>query len=222
MNSNSQSNLTRVGLIFALLLVFYKPIYGIFVSIQDMINRSNATKIKFQGFDIDLSNTKEQIFDKKLQIYKNNFQMGFQIPILEKYRNALKKQLIEAKLEPNEQINVLLTLLANTQLCLFMLHIDKQLSKEQIEFLAYLNNQTTPIKQAALLPFLKMAQTNNKVINLNFERVLNILFKLHLIAKNISFYTVTDLGKAYLIFRVWSGYPINFNSSKKINNLKKL
>ena len=222
MNANIQSTLLRAGLVFALFIIFYKPIYGIFASIQDMISRSNATNIKFQGFDIDLSNNKDlQSFDKKHQIYKNNFQMGFQMPILAKYRNALKKQLIEAKLEPNEQINILLNLLANAQLYLSMLRIDKQLSKEQIELLSYLNNLATPIKQTDLLPFLKKEQTKHKAmdINFDFDHFLNILCKLHLIDKNSYFYSVTDTGKAYLIFRVWSGYPINFHPISKLKKI---
>ncbi|MES2141430.1 MAG: hypothetical protein V4471_00870 [Pseudomonadota bacterium] len=222
MDSNLQSTLMRVGLIFVLFLIFYKPIYGIFASIQDMISRSNATNIKFQGFDIDLSNNKDpQSFDKKHQIYKNNFQMSFQLPLLEKYRSSLKKQLIDAKLEPNEQVNILLNLLANTQLCLSMLRIDKQLSKEQIELLSYLNNQTTPVTQTELLPFLKKEQIKYKGIDINFDRFINILFKLYLIDKNSSFFTVTDTGKAYLVFRVWSGYPISFNPNSKLKKLTK-
>ena len=207
MSPNNQSTLMRTGLAFALFLLFYKPIYGIFASIQDMISRSNATNIKFQGVDIDLSNNKDpQSFDKIHQIYQNNFHFGFPIPTLDKYRGELKKQLVEAQLEPNQQINILLTLLANAQLCLSMVQIDKQLSQEQIALLSYLNNQTTPSKQSDLLPFLKKEQTKHKAIDIKFDQFLNTLIKLHLIDKNSnSFYTVTDTGKAYLIFRVWSG-----------------
>ncbi len=132
--------------------------------------------------------------------------MGFQLPLLTKYRSALKKQLMEAKLEPNEQVHILLTLLANAQLCLTTLRIDKQLSPDQIELLSYLNNHTKPIKQTELLTFLKKEHG----ININFDQFFYVLFKLQLIDKKDSFYSITNLGKAYLIFRVWSGYPISF------------
>ncbi len=78
MNSNLQSNLIRSGLVFVLFLIFYKPIYGIFASIQEMISRSNAANIKFQGFDIDLSNNKDaHYFDKKTKYIEITFKWGF-------------------------------------------------------------------------------------------------------------------------------------------------
>jgi hypothetical protein len=206
MDSNLQSTLVRAGLIFALFFIFSGPINGIFASIQDTISKSNTTSIKLKGLDIDLSNNNQ--LSSINQIYKDNLEMSYQSPVISKYKKLLRKQMTEAKLSPDDEIDILINLLANTRLNLFMLLIDKQLSEEQIGLLSYLNGKTTPIEQNQLLPFLKKGKS--KDIHASFAQFLNILLASHLIAENVSSYTITPLGKEYLIFRVRIGHPINF------------
>ena len=210
MDSRFYSTLVRASLAFAFVFIFSGPIKGIFFSIQDTISKSNTTSIKFKDLDIDLS-TNNQLSPIN-QMYKRDLEMAFQSPVISRDEKFLRKRLIEAKLNPDDQTDVLIRLLANTRLNLFMLLIDKQASEEQIELLSYLNDQTMPIEQTKLLPFFKKWQKKSKDNSDSFSQFLNVLLTLNLIAENVSSYTITPLGKEYLIFRVRFGHPINFNN----------
>ncbi|BBB14983.1 hypothetical protein RVIR1_04720 [Candidatus Rickettsiella viridis] len=206
----------RAGLAFSLVFIFAGPIKGIFASIQDTINKSNNTNIKFKDLDIDFS-TNNQLSPIN-QMYKRDLEMAFQSPVISRDETFLIKRLIEAKLSPDDQTDVLIRLLANTRLNLFMLLIDKQVSEEQIGLLSYLNDQTIPIEQTKLLPFFKKWQKKSKNNSYAFTQFLNVLLALNLIAENVSSYTITPLGKEYLIFRVRFGHPINFDNIPSSKN----
>lgn len=216
MNSRFYSTLVRAGLFFAFVFTFAGPIKGIFASIQDTISKSSTTSIKFKDLDIDLS-TNNQLSPIN-QMYKHDLEMAFESPVISRDEKFLRKRLVEAKLNPDDQTDVLIHLLANTRLNLFMLLIDKQVSEEQIGLLSYLNDQTLPIEQTKLLPFFKKWQKKSKDNSDNFSQFLNVLLTLNLIAENVSSYIITPLGKEYLIFRVRFGHPINFNNTTKSKN----
>ncbi|WP_126322484.1 hypothetical protein [Candidatus Rickettsiella viridis] len=216
MDSRFYSTLVRAGLAFSLVFIFAGPIKGIFASIQDTINKSNNTNIKFKDLDIDFS-TNNQLSPIN-QMYKRDLEMAFQSPVISRDETFLIKRLIEAKLSPDDQTDVLIRLLANTRLNLFMLLIDKQVSEEQIGLLSYLNDQTIPIEQTKLLPFFKKWQKKSKNNSYAFTQFLNVLLALNLIAENVSSYTITPLGKEYLIFRVRFGHPINFDNIPSSKN----
>lgn len=216
MDSRFYSTLVRASLAFAFVFLFFGPIKGIFASIQDTISRSNNTNIKFKDLDIDFS-TNNQLSPIN-QMYKRDLEMAFQSPVISRDETFLRKRLVEAKLSPDDQTDVLIRLLANTRLNLFMLLIDKQVSEEQIGLLSYLNDQTIPIEQTKLLPFFKKWQKKSKNNSYAFTQFLNVLLTLNLIAENVSSYTITPLGKEYLIFRVRFGHPINFDNIPSSKN----
>lgn len=210
MDSRFNSTLVRAGLVFALALIFSGSIKGVFASIQDTISKSNSTSIKFKDLDINLANNNQ--LSPINQLYKRDLEMAFQSPVISKDENFLRKYLLEAKLSPDDQTDILIHWLANTRVNLFMLLIDKQVSEEQIGLLSYLNDQTIPIEQTKLLPFFKKWQIKSKDNGYTFPQFLNALLTLNLIAENVSSYAITPLGKEYLIFRVRFGHPISFNN----------
>lgn len=210
MDSNLQKTLVRTGLVFFLVITFSGPIKGVLTSIQHAISKSNKTNIKFKDLTIDLSNNSQSL--PVNPIHQPNVQLAFQSPIIVNGQGLIRKQLTDANLSLENQTDLLINALSYTKLNLYLLMVDKKLSIEQRRLLSHLNGNNVPTEQSNLLPFFERWQKRHKRSNCSFTQFLTDLLTLKLISKNISSYSITSLGREYLIFRVRLGNSTNFDN----------
>lgn len=172
----------------------------------------NKTKINFPGFNIDLSGGDPSLpIGQQDQTNLKQFVLlkAFQSNVVTIEEKSIRDHLIEANTTTEQAINVLINHLANSRLNITMLLINNFIYNEQIELLAFLNNQINSSPEAKLRPFFERWKERSKDSNYTFECFLNFLLQHRLVAQNIEGYSISILGKEYLAFLIKIGKPLS-------------
>lgn len=196
------SSLIWAGFLLIIILIFKHRI-------DDVLNSfSKKGKVRYGnlnielGSDITTSITAQQNSSdtKHLELQKS-----YQSPVITNEEFIIKNQLLEAKLTTEQAINVLIYHLANANLTIKLIAIDKLIFPEQVELLLFLNSQVKPIPESQLLSFYTKWKEKNSQIDYPFKGFLDFLLNQRLIFQNIDGLNIASIGKEYLTFLVRIG-----------------
>lgn len=197
-----------IWLIFFLIivLIFKNHIKRLFEAFIDPGNK--AQKLKHKDFSLDLGrntdvllNTQEEYASAKQREYLK----AFQSHSVTQEENLIRRQLIEVKMRPDQAIDVLIHHLANQNLLIKLLYLDRLIFKEQIKLLKYLNSQIKPKTKSELLNFYQEWLNSGGDESYSFDNFLNFLSSQNLIISGIDGYSISVIGKEYLNFLIRIG-----------------
>lgn len=190
--------------------MFKKAICNFFTTIS---NRANNLYYKGSNkeFNLSLGSVSQNVPADQME-YANAKHLellkAFQSSIVTTEEVTIKKQLSEAKITSEQAINVLINHLANANLTISLLAIDKLIFPEQIKLLLHLNTQFAPIPETNLFHFYEEWVNKTKLNNFTFENFLGFLSQYRLIAQSIQGYSISVLGKEYLSFLIRIGKAV--------------
>lgn len=202
--------ITVIIITFTFFFMFKKAICNFFITISNRINNVYYKGLN-KEFNFNLGSASQNIPTNQLE-YTNTKHLdllkAFQSILITTEEITIKNQLSGAKITNEQAINILITHLANANLRISLLAIDRLIFQEQIKLLSYLNTQHKAVPQSDLLPFYKawLEQTNSK--DFSFDNFLGFLTQQGLITLGINGYYIGLLGKEYLSFLVQIGKSI--------------
>lgn len=132
-------------------------------------------------------------------------QKTYQSPIITNEEMIIKNQLIESKLTSEQTINVLIYQLANSNLLVKLLAIDKLIFTEQVELLLFLNTKFKPTPESELLSFYTRWKNKNPSVDYPFKGFIDFLLNQRLIFQGIDGISIALVGKEYLGFLIRTG-----------------
>jgi hypothetical protein len=162
-------------------------------------------KVRYGSFNIELGSdipslatTQQDSPDAKHLALQKTYQSS----LITNEEIIIRNQLMEAKLSPEQTVNVLIYHLAHANLVVKLLAIDKLIFPEQIELLLYLNSKFKPAPESELLSFYTKWKGKNPQIDYPFRGFLDYLLNQRLIFQNIEGLNIAPIGKEYLGFLI--------------------
>lgn len=197
--------------IFWLLMVwvFKDEIKSLLAAIITIGNK--AKKISYMGANVDLGSNADLPIgsQQQLEAKQQNLSKAYQSSIITVEENTIRTQLIEAGFTNEQAINLLIYHIANQNLLIKLLFIDKLIFQEQIKLISYLNSQVKPQSESALKKYYDEWKEKNKDADYTYQQFLKFLSDQRLVVEQVDGYSILPLGKEYLYFLIKLGRPIS-------------
>ncbi|MFI4936895.1 MAG: hypothetical protein ACHQJ6_00110 [Candidatus Berkiellales bacterium] len=195
---------------FVIVLLMFKGAISNFIS-----SLSTKSKIQYKGLSIEIGDNKETLVGATQENAKyTNLNKAFQNAIITEDEQAIRNDLVGAKLTTDQEIDVLINHLANTRWSLLMNIIDKLIFPEQVEILSKMNNQTKPWTESDLRPFFDKWKIRSENKEYSYESFVGFLIQQKLIIHGVNGYIVSLMGREYLGFCVKIGRSITFETPR--------